>query len=338
MTAETDAGIPCMLMRAGTSKGAYFLAEDLPEDAAARDDLVLRIMGSPDPAQLDGLGGGHPLTSKVAIVSRCADDAADLDYLFLQVVPDKPVVGTRQTCGNLLAGVAPFAAERGLVAPDGAGPTRIRLVNTGDLAVVRPSDEAGAWHIAVSAGPGKSLLPTGRVAEDLLGHRVTLIDGGMPVVLLDAAEFDVHGTETPAELEARADLRAEVERVRLAAGGLMGLGDVSSQTVPKMLLIAPPRANGAIACRAFIPARVHPGLGALMAASAAAGIRIPGAVGSDVARTAGSGPTVIEHPGGTLTTDVQVEQGPDGEWHATSRTLRTARKIFDGRVFARPEL
>ena len=105
-------GVRCMLMRGGTSKGAYFLAGDLPADPAARDDLLLRIMGSPDARQIDGIGGAHPLTSKVAVISKSVRPDADVDYLFLQVGVDQATVSDRQNCGNLLAGVGPFAVER----------------------------------------------------------------------------------------------------------------------------------------------------------------------------------------------------------------------------------
>src|ERR1700727_4093091 len=108
-------GIRAMQMRGGTSKGLYFLAGDLPDDAAERDDLLLRVMGSPDPRQIDGVGGAHPLTSKVAVVAPSALPGIDIDYLFLQVMVDKAIVTDKQNCGNILAGVGPFAVERGLV-------------------------------------------------------------------------------------------------------------------------------------------------------------------------------------------------------------------------------
>ncbi|WP_238702529.1 4-oxalomesaconate tautomerase [Microbacterium caowuchunii] len=351
-TART--GIPCMLMRGGTSKGAYFLAEDMPGDPAERDDLLLRIMGSPDPSQIDGLGGAHPLTSKVAIVSRSTEPGIDVDYLFLQVAVEEPVVADAQTCGNLLAGIGPFAIERGLVAASGDESTvRIRLLNTGDVATATFATPGGLpdydGDTAIDGVPGtagritleltggdKPLLPTGRPADDIDGHRVTLIDNGMPVALLRADEFGVSGDESPAELEERADLHEALERVRLEAGRLMGLGDVAAQTVPKMFLLSPPRRAGAISTRAFIPARVHTSIGVLMAASVAAGIRIPDAVGSDLAVLADPDVTDIEHPSGTFSATVGVTRDADGTWRAASTSIRTARKIFDGRVFPRP--
>jgi 4-oxalomesaconate tautomerase len=348
-------GLRCMLLRGGTSKGAYFLAEDVPAEAAVRDDLLLRIMGSPDPTQIDGIGGAHPLTSKVAIVSASTDPDIDVDYLFLQVAVDEPAVSDKQTCGNLLAGVGPFALERGLIAAAAPAATvRIRLVNTGDVATAtfavrdgRPDYDGAqsidgvpgtACPIDLEIAPSRPLLPTGNAVDEVAGHRVTLVDDGMPVVLMDAAEFGVDGTEAPADLEARADLRAEVERVRREAGELFGLGDVAEQSVPKMFLLSPPRSGGAIGTRAFIPARVHTSIGVLMAASVAAGIRIPGTVGSALARVDDADETPIEHPSGVFTARVGVEQGADGVWRATSTSVRTARKLFDGRVFPRPRI
>ena len=212
-------GIRCMLMRGGTSKGAFFLAEDVPTDATERADLMLRVMGSPDPTQIDGLGGAHPLTSKVAIVSLSEEPGIDLDYLFLQVVVDKPVVSDAQTCGNLLAAVGPFAIERGLIeARDGETPVRIRMLNTGDVASTRIRTPGGivdydgdfgidgvpglACAIELEVGGDSPLLPTGNIVDEIDGHRVTLIDNGMPVVLLDASEFGVSGDESPEDLEA----------------------------------------------------------------------------------------------------------------------------------------
>ncbi|MDQ2660342.1 MAG: 4-oxalomesaconate tautomerase [Actinomycetota bacterium] len=349
-------GIPCMLMRGGTSKGAYFLAADVPADPLEREDLLLRIMGSPDPRQIDGLGGAHPLTSKVAIVSRSEHPDIDVDYLFLQVAVDQPTVSTTQTCGNLLAGVGPFAVERGLVpAGDPTTTVRIRLVNTGDVATSvfatphgRPDYDgdgvidgvpgtACAIDLEMAAGD-KPLLPTGNVVDEIGGHRVTLVDNGMPVVLLPADDFGVAGDESPEELESRADLHRAIEDIRLEAGRVMGLGDVTRQTVPKMFLLSPPRHGGVVGTRGFIPARVHSSIGVLMAASVAAGVSMPGAVGSEFARVPDEGPLDIEHPTGSFPARVRVERGEDGVWRGTSTSLRTARKIFDGTVFARPRL
>ena len=355
-------GIRCMLMRGGTSKGAYFLAEDVPRDPAERDDLLLRVMGSPDPTQIDGLGGAHPLTSKVAIVSSSSEPGVDVDYLFLQVVVDQPTVSDAQTCGNLLAGVGPFAVERGLVTPDGDTTTvRIRLVNTGDLATQTfgtpdghvdydgaDSDRdaaidgvpgtAARIDIEMARGEDARLLPTGNLVDVIDAHHVTLIDNGMPVVLLRAEEFGIAGDESPADLEQMAELTDAVERIRLAAGPLMGLGDVTEATVPKMFLLSAPKRGGAITTRAFIPHRVHTSIGVLMAASVAAGVCIPGTIAADLANPPDDGAVEVEHPGGVFPSQVSVGRDETGIWRATSTSVRTARKIFDGVVFPRPRL
>ncbi|WP_442802896.1 4-oxalomesaconate tautomerase [Streptomyces sp. BSE6.1] len=352
----TDTGIEevrCTLMRGGTSKGAYFLAGDLPADPAARDGLLLRIMGSPDPRQIDGLGGAHPLTSKVAVISRSADPEADVDYLFLQVAVDTSEVTDRQNCGNILAGVGPFAVERGLVAAgDVETSVRVRMLNTGERAVTTFPTPGGRvaydGDTAISGVPGTAaavviefppgtapLLPTGNVRDTVAGTEVTCVDNGMPVVLVPAAALGVTGYETPAELEADAALADRLGEIRSAAGHLMGLGDVEGATVPKLTLLAPPRDGGAVTTRTFIPVRCHTAIGVLGAASVAAGLRVPGGVGEGIARLPDSGDRVrVEHPTGFLEVGVRLDPGPPPVVRRTA-VVRTARKIFDGTVFPR---
>ncbi|MGW3652800.1 4-oxalomesaconate tautomerase [Streptomyces sp. NPDC000878] len=350
-----------MLMRGGTSKGAYFLAEDLPADPATRDDLLLRVMGSPDPRQIDGLGGAHPLTSKVAVVSRSADDESDVDYLFLQVGVEEPEVTDRQNCGNLLAGVGPFAVERGLVAAgDELTSVRIRMVNSGDHATATfPTADGRVVYegtTEISGVPGSSapvtigfgrgsgpLLPTGRVRDTVADTSVTCVDNGMPTVLIVASALGVTGYEDPRDLEENVTLNERLREIRLEAGKLMGLGDVSATTVPKLSLLAPPAHGGTVMTRTFIPVRCHTAIGVLGAASVAAGLRIPGAVGEGVARLPApdDAPLRIEHPTGFLDVETAVSltdtdtDGPAPVAHRTA-VVRTARKIFDGTVFPRP--
>ncbi|MDX3632059.1 4-oxalomesaconate tautomerase [Streptomyces europaeiscabiei] len=355
MTGWPD-GIRCMLMRGGTSKGAYFLAEDLPADPADRDGLLLRVMGGPDPRQIDGLGGAHPLTSKVAVVSASADPGADVDYLFLQVGVDLPEVSDRQNCGNLLAGVGPFAVERGLVRvgePDTS--VRIRMLNSGGLAVatfptpggrIAVTGDAGISGVPGTAAPvviefpsgGTPLLPTGNARDVVAGTEVTCVDNGMPTVLIPAAALNVTGHETPKDLEEDLALADRLRGIRLAAGPLMGLGDVEHTTVPKLSLLAPPQDGGAVATRTFIPVRCHTSIGVLGAASVAAGLCVKGGVGDGLAQLPPSGDRLrIEHPTGFLDIETHVAYGPGGS-PSVSRTavVRTARKIFDGTVFPRP--
>lgn len=347
--------VPCLLMRGGTSKGAYFLADDLPAEPSLRDALLLRIMGSPDERQIDGLGGAHPLTSKVAVISASADPDADVDYLFLQVAVDRPEVSDRQNCGNILAGVGPFAVERGLV-PAGEQETsvRIRMVNTGDFATATFPTPGGrvdytgdaeisgvpgtAAPVVIEFPPGAGeLLPTGNVIDVIDGVETTCVDNGMPTVLIAAASLEVTGYEPPRDLEEDVALADRLRTIRLEAGRLMGLGDVSDATVPKLTLLAPPRNGGAITTRTFIPVRCHTSIGVLGAASVAAGLRIEGAVGADIAAIDPASDRVrIEHPTGFLDIESSVTAGPHGP-PAARRTavVRTARKIFDGTVFPR---
>ncbi len=353
-------GIPCTVMRGGTSKGLYFLGADLPSDPAIRDAVLMAAMGSPDPRQIDGMGGGHPLTSKVAIVSKSARRDVDVDYLFLQVSVDKAEVSDSQPCGNLLAGVGPFAIEKGFVK---SGPSvtdvRIHMVNTGALAVARVQTPDGVvtyeGEARIDGAPGTAapvmtdfldvagsscgaLLPTGRACDRFEGVEVTCIDNGMPVVLIRAADLDKTGYETPVDLETDATLRARVEAIRLAAGRAMNLGDVAKKTVPKMTLIAPARNGGAITTRTFIPHRVHEAIGVLGAVSVATACVLKGSVADGVASVpgfSGSGAVQldIEHPTGFFTVDMDVVSDADGLKVRRSALLRTARKLMEGQVF-----
>ncbi|WP_189326391.1 4-oxalomesaconate tautomerase [Streptomyces flaveus] len=344
-----------MLMRGGTSKGAYFLAADLPAQPAVRDDLLLRIMGSPDPRQIDGLGGAHPLTSKVAVVSASAGPEADVDYLFLQVGVERGEVSDRQNCGNLLVGVGPFAVERGLVAPtDGETSVRIRMLNTGDLATATFPTPGGrvdytgsaeisgvpgtAAPVVIEFPPGGSpLLPTGNVLDTVAGTPVTCVDNGMPTVLIAASALKITGYEAPEHMEKDPALADRLREIRLAAGPLMGLGEVEGTTVPKLSLLAPPAHGGAVMTRTFIPVRCHTSIGVLSAASVAAGLRIEGGIGQDVAELPAAGERLrIEHPTGFLDIEAGVDTGGSDPLARRTAVVRTARKIFDGTVFARP--
>jgi 4-oxalomesaconate tautomerase len=350
---EVD-GIRCMVMRGGTSKGAYFLKDDLPSDETERDDLILRIMGSPDPRQIDGIGGADPLTSKVAVVSLSEGPDTDVDYLFLQVMVDRPVVTDRQNCGNLLAGIGPFAVERGLIAATGDETSvRIRMINTdstavatfptpggkpdyrGDTAIDGVPGTAAAVRIAFADTAGSTtgaLLPTGNVTDVIDGVTVTCVDNGMPSVLIAAAALGATGTESPEQLQDDAALNQRLVAIRAAAGELMGMGDVSQTTVPKMVLLSAARDGGVISTRSFLPVKVHTSIGVLGALTVAAGISIPGAVGNDLAKLPANGETFrIEHPTGHF--DVVIDM--DGTDVRSSGNIRTARKLFDGTVFPR---
>jgi 4-oxalomesaconate tautomerase len=345
-------------MRGGTSKGLVFLADDLPGDRAVRDAVLLAAMGSPDPREIDGMGGSHPLTSKVAVVSLSARDNADVEYLFLQVWPDRPEVSDSQNCGNMLAAVGPFAIEHGLVpAGDPVTPVRIWMRNTQTLATALVQTPGGRVRYDGSARidgvPGThapipiefadvagsscgALLPTGNVTDVIEAARVTCIDNGMPVVCIAAADLGVTGAESPAELEGNAELTKRVEAIRLAAGPLMNLGDVTNKTVPKMSLLSPPCRGGTVSTRTFIPHRVHEAIGVLGAVSVATACVLPGSVCREVARVMdqaeGAADIEVEHPTGFFT--VTLETKVSGGSFAVTRSglLRTARLLMRGEV------
>ena len=361
-----------MLMRGGTSKGAFFHCEDLPADTARRNDLILRIVGSPDPRQIDGIGGAHVLTTKVAVVGPSARADADVDYLFLQPSVDEPAVTDAQNCGNMLAGVGPFAVEKGLVETRGAeAEVRIHMVNTGSLATARFPLRDGmpdySGRTAIDGVPGTAaavrldfeeiagsscgaMLPSGNLVDRIEGVDCTLVDNGMPTVVMRATDLGISGYEECSALDADAVLRARIEQVRLTAGPVMGLGDVSGSTVPKLALVAPPRTGaGDICTRTFLPHRCHEAIGVLGAVSVATAALLPGTVGHEMLR-ARSGPdasppeapgvdriVTLEHPTGTFDAAVALATGPDGrpEVHRAG-IIRTARKLFDGMVFPRP--
>jgi 4-oxalomesaconate tautomerase len=344
-----------MWMRGGTSKGGYFLKEDLPADTAARDAFLLRVMGSPDPRQIDGMGGADPLTSKVAVVSRSARDGVNVDYLFLQVFVDQAIVTDAQNCGNILAGIGPFAIERGLVAATGdETQVAIFMENTGQIAIAtvrtpdgRPTYEGTARIDGVpgTAAPvpvefrdtaGSScgaLLPTGHAADVIEGVRCTLIDNGMPCVVLRASDVGATGYEDRETLDDDAALKARIEAIRLKAGPLMNLGDVAEKSVPKMMLVARPRNGGAVTVRSFIPHRAHATIGVLGAVSVATACLVPGSSAAEVAVIPeGATKTLsVEHPSGEMSCVLTL--GDDGQVLAAA-LLRTARKLMDGEVFA----
>jgi 4-oxalomesaconate tautomerase len=349
-------GVPCMWMRGGTSKGGYFLREDLPSDIQDRDAFLLRALGSPDPRQIDGLGGGDPLTSKVAIVSRSERPGIDVDYLFLQIFVDKALVSDAQNCGNILAGVGPFAIERGLVAAEGPE-TRVTVYmeNTGQVAVVTVATPNGSveyeGNAKIDGVPGAhspipvefrdtagsscgALLPTGEAATMVDGVACTLIDNGMPCVVLRAREVGASGYESREELESEAfaPMRSRLEAIRLAAGPLMNLGDVHDKSVPKMMLVAPPRRHGAITVRSFVPHRAHASVGVFGAVTVATACMIEGSPAAALARVPdGRTKTIsIEHPTGQMSCLLEV----DGQGEVVrSALLRTARKLMDGLIF-----
>lgn len=362
MTNSDLRAIPCMLMRGGTSRGPFFLESDLPADSAARDRVLLAAMGSPDPRQIDGLGGAHPLTSKVGIVRRSTTPGVDLDFLFAQLQPNNDTVDVTPNCGNMLAAVLPFALERGLLpVADGVTTARILTLNTAmqcDVTVQTPGGKLRYGGDArIDGVPGTaapitinfldtagsvclSLLPSGRVldrvavgGEEPFDVDATLIDNGMPMVLVRASDFGITGYETVAEMNANTGLRARIEALRLAAGPLMGLGDVMSRNYPKMCLIAGPRDGGSVATRCFIPHVCHESIGVLAAVTVATACVLNGSVADGIAHVPdGVRKTLsIEHPTGEFSVELELDAN-NPEQVTRAALLRTARPIMRGEV------
>jgi len=351
-------GISCMLMRGGTSKGAYFLASDLPSEPALRDAVLLSLFGSPDPRQIDGLGGAHPLTSKTAIVSRSTLPGCDIDFLFGQVGLDKAVVDTTPNCGNILAGVGPFAIERGLIkAQDSTTRVRIRTLNTGTIAEAIIETPGGRVNYGGAARidgvPGTAapiaidfldaagsvcgaLLPTGNAFDRIAGVDVTLIDNGMPVIVLAAASVGRTGYETRDALNEDIELKARLEEIRQACGPLMNLGDVSGKVVPKIALVSAPIAGGALSTRSFIPHECHASIGVFAAVTVASAAVLPGSPAAKLAiLPEGRVKTLsVEHPTGEFSVRVELGGTPERPLIARAGLLRTARLLFDGIAYA----
>jgi 4-oxalomesaconate tautomerase len=343
-------------MRGGTSKGPFFLASDLPADVPTRDRVLLAAMGSPDARQIDGIGGADPLTSKVAIISRSSRPGIDVDYLFAQVSVDRPLVDVTPTCGNMLAGVGPFAIERGLVAAqDPITPVTICMVNTGTVAVAHVPTPGGevsyAGDASIAGVPGTAaairidfrdtagavcgaLLPTGNMIDQIDGIEATLIDNGMPMVVIRASDLGKSGYETPADLNSDQELKIRLEAIRILAGEHMGLGDVRSKVVPKMTLIAPPQAGGDIMTRTFIPHKCHSAIGVLMAVTVGTACILPGSVARGMVHSQNGAVQrlSIEHPSGEFSVEFQLEHNAGELKVIRSSLIRTARALFRGEL------
>ncbi len=351
--------IPYMHFRGGSSKALFFNAADLPSNERQRNKMVLAAMeglGLGDARQIDGLGGGTSLTSKVAVVSLSHELGIDINYLFLQVVLGKGVVSAAQTCGNILAGVVPFAIESGMLrAHSSHTVANVKMVNTGgicEVTVETPDERVNySGNTKVDGVPGTAapvicnylqiqgatcgaLLPTGSVVDVINGIGVTCIDNGMPSVLVRAADLGITGYETPAELDADNTLKKTLESLRLAAGPMMHLGDVLDQTVPKMCIISQPMHGGTINTRTFIPHVCHEAIGVLGATSVAAACLIAGTIAWQSCAALPVGSTVsVEHPAGEFTVmfDTAIENGT--MVIKRSGLVRTARLLSRGLVY-----
>lgn len=348
--------IPYMQIRGGSSKGLYFCAKDLPADPVLRDRLLVRVMGADD-RQIDGLGGADPLTSKVGIVSLSESEEADVDYLFAQIVVGEGRVDTTPNCGNILAGVAPFAIEAGLIEPcNGITKVRVNMLNSGsqcELMVQTPDKKVKYEGDACIDGvPGSSapitcnylniagavcgsLLPTGNRIDIVDGIELTCIDNGMPVVVIRAKDMGITGDESPAELNANQCLKDKIQSIRLQIGPKMNLGDVDGAAVPKICMISPALNGGIFNTRTFIPYKCHSAIGVLGAVSAATAAIIPGTVAEGIAQlpTATSSTLSVEHPSGEFSVSLEIDEQSDPPRVLKAGLLRTARLLSRGELY-----
>lgn len=354
----TQHAIPCYLMRGGSSKGPYLNIADLPADPAARDAILLSIMGSPDYRQIDGLGGAEFLTSKVAMVGTSSRPCIDVDYLFAQVAIDAPIVDTEPPCGNMLAGVGPYAIETGLVAATD-DVTRVMIFNVNTNAVIEaivqtPQGQVNyEGDVEIDGVPGSSapvvlnfsnvvggktgaLLPTGNACDTIEGVEVSCVDASMPMVLIQAASIGLIGDEDAGFFSSNKEVMARIESIRLIAGERMGLGDVSDTVVPKVGLLSKAAAGGTIRSRYLTPHSLHAAhavTGGICVATAAC---MPGSVANEIANvtTENKQRIVIEHIAGKLEIMLEIEAEGTLWTIKTAGVVRTARKIMSGIVYA----
>ncbi len=351
--------IPYMQIRGGSSKGLYFNAKDLPSNTEEKDRVLISAMcgrGPSDERQIDGLGGADPLTSKVGIISLSTRDDADLEYEFVQVLLGEDKTDRTQNCGNILAGVLPFALETGMLPIQGEiTEYRIFMKNSASLCRVRVRTPHGsityAGTTSIDGVPGTSaaidclyegitgstcgaLFPTGNKMDIIGDVPVTCLDNGMPVVLIRAKDLEKSGYESPSELSDDLILKEKLEKIRLIAGKMMNLGDVSSKVVPKMTLIAPPRNRGLISTRSFIPHRVHATVGVLAAVTIATGCLVPGTVAYSIATIPeeDGNSYLVEHPVGNISVSLELENDTELPVVKSAGVIRTARALSRGEL------
>jgi len=332
--------LPFFFFRGGTSRGPYFLRSNLPDDRDALSDVLISVVGAGNARNIDGLGGGSTVTTKVAMLSRSDDPDVDVDYFFAQVAVEKRLVDYGPTCGNILVGVAPAAIEMGLVPMAGDETlVRIRAVNTGALVEAVVQTPATAAPIALNfldvvGSRSGSMLPTGEVRDTIDGIEVTCIDVAMPMMIARAIDFGIKGTESQVELDENKALFERMEAIRLEAGRRMGFGDVTEQVTPKIGLIAEPLGGGHMTARYFMPWAAHPTLAITGSQCLAACALTPGSIAEGIARPLKPAPAVIriEHPSGVMEITVNYQQQEDGLRFISAGVVRTARLIARGEV------
>ncbi|WP_299916826.1 4-oxalomesaconate tautomerase [uncultured Roseobacter sp.] len=351
----TQTAIPFLFMRGGTSRGPYLNRADLPQDAETLAEVLIAMLGSGHPINIDGIGGGVAVTTKVAMLSQSDDPWADVDYLFAQVSVEDRLVDFKPTCGNILSGVGPAAIEMGLVpARKDETPVNIRAVNTGARVAALVQTPGGQVRYdgdtQIAGVPGTAapvalqfmetvggvtgaFLPTGNLIDVIDGIEVTCMDVAMPMVIANAASFGLSGYESAAELDENKAFFARMEAVRREAGLRMGMGDVSQSVTPKFGLLAPPRDGGTMTARYFMPWNCHPSMAVTGAQCLASCILTPGTVADVALPNETPARVILEHPSGAIDVDVAFENTASGFAVKSAGLVRTARKLASGAVY-----
>ncbi|SBS27618.1 4-oxalomesaconate tautomerase [Marinomonas spartinae] len=347
--------ISCMIMRGGTSRGPYLKISDLPKERDACADVLLKIMGSGHELQIDGIGGGNSLTSKVAMVGPSTHPEADVDYLFAQVGILEKKVDFAPNCGNMLAGVAPYAIETGLFpASNDKTTVRIHNLNTGKIihaTVSTPNGKvkySGNTIIAGTNSPGEpihltfidvegaktgKLLPTGNKIDVIDSVPVTCIDAATPVVLIKASDLKKTGYESPSEFDNDVEFMSRLENIRLQAGRLMGLGDVSNSVIPKPILLSPAVHGGTISARYFVPNKCHKALAVTGSIAITTACCTLGTIASELINNDSDDSSfVLEHPSGTIELSV-TRKADDSSVIESVSLIRTAKRILNGTIY-----
>ena len=353
----TQTAIPFLFMRGGTSRGPYFNRADLPEDLSALKKLLVAVLGSGHPLNIDGVGGGNAVTTKVAMLSKSEDDWADIDYFFAQVSVEDRLVDFKPTCGNILAGVGPAAIEMGLVEATGRETAvNIRAVNTGAKvrATIQIADGCVDYEGSASidgvpgtaapvslqfmdtvGGATGSFLPTGSIRDTFDQIEVTCMDVAMPMVIARADSLGITGYESAAELDENRDLFSKMEAIRIKAGEAMGIRCVAQSVTPKFGVLAPARNGGTVAARYFMPWRTHPTMAVTGAQCLSACVLTAGSVADGIACDApNESPAriALEHASGSIEVTVEFD-GEGGRAKVISAGLmRTARLLARGEV------
>ena len=353
----TQNGIPFLLMRGGTSRGPYFNRADLPEDREQLAQTLIAVVGSGHPLNIDGIGGGNAVTTKVAMLSASDDGWADIDYFFAQVSVETRLVDFKPTCGNILSGVGSAAIEMGLItATPGVTEVKIRSVNTGARVIARIQTPAGELsyegETSIDGVPGTaapvelnfmdvagsstgSFLPTGQPLDRIEGIDVTCIDVAMPMVIARAADFGLTGQESREELDANRPFFERMETVRLAAAQKMGMGDCSESVTPKFGLLAPLPEEGHILARYFMPWETHPTMAVTGSQAMASCALTPDTVAQEMMSVPQERPArvTLHHPMGEMVVVVDYDITDGVFSHHSAGLIRTCRKLAQGHVF-----